>query len=166
MSCYTRIDMSITEWHITWGTYGARLHGGERLTVERAQNQRGEPFVEVKQSRETWERNRLRGTPVSFNREQRRFIEKVLPAICARGGWTLIVCAAERDHVHILVAIPSEIHGKRVRELLKRWLTQELNRRWTKPESGRWWASGGSTIAVRDASYRVNVVRYIERQRV
>lgn len=107
----------------------------------------------------------MRASAVSFGHEQRRFIQDVLNAICERGGWELIICAAEPDHVHVLLAIPSDVHGKQVRELLKPWLTQELNKHWSKPDSGKWWASGGSTIAVKDASYRANVIRYIERQR-
>jgi hypothetical protein len=32
-------------YHITFGTYGTRLHGDERGTVERAHNVYGEPIV-------------------------------------------------------------------------------------------------------------------------
>jgi hypothetical protein len=39
------LSAGLTTWHITWGTYGARLHGGDRPTVNRYHNKPGEPYV-------------------------------------------------------------------------------------------------------------------------
>ena len=32
------LDLLLITWHITFGTYGARLHGDERPTVDRNHN--------------------------------------------------------------------------------------------------------------------------------
>src|SRR5258707_9153427 len=91
----------IVEWllfpmayHITFGTYGTRLHGDERGTVDRKMNKPGEPIVGS--NRDWWEseRDRLKFSPVQLNGDQMRFAESILPSICARGGWNLHVCAA------------------------------------------------------------------------
>lgn len=69
--------------------------------------------------------------------EQCTFIESIMPEICRRGGWTFRTCAAplppprghDGDHVHVLLDALPEAEPKVIRELLKRWLTQELNKR-------------------------------------
>lgn len=156
-----------TTWHITVGTYAARLHGGDRPTVERSHNEVGEGFVERNDPREQFERDRMRGAMVILNQQQREQIEALIPELCARGGWTLRACAAgpEGDHVHTLLDAPRAVHGKQIRSLLKRWLTQALDAAWGKPDSGAWWADGGSTRAVKDIAYLRHVTDYVHRQR-
>ena len=46
------LDPARTTWHITWGTYASRLHGGYRPTVDKQHNQRGEPFLPRDEPRE------------------------------------------------------------------------------------------------------------------
>ena len=160
-------------WHVTFGTYAARLHGGPRATVSRDRNQRGEPFIEAHGPREEFERGRARGPAVILTIEQCEFIEATIPDVCVRGGWMLRVCSAsppratgtDGDHVHVLLDAASAIHGKQVRELLKRWLTQALDARWGKPAGGSWWAEGGSNKPVGDDEYRVNAHNYVFGQR-
>lgn len=156
-----------TTWHITWGTYGTRLHGGDRPTVEREFNQLDEDFVDRDDRREQFERNRMRGSGVLLDDSQRERIEAILPELCDRGGWKLRICAAgtEGDHVHILLDAPNAVHGKQIRQLLKRWITQALDTGWGKPESGSWWAEAGSTRAVKNLSYLRNATVYIHKQR-
>lgn len=115
-----------TTWHITFGTYGARLHGSERPTVDRKHNRFGEPFTYQDTPRENLERQRITAGSVILTQQQRIFIEQSLPKICDRGGWTLRTCAAGPDHIHALCDGVRSVHGKQVRMLLKRWLTQAL----------------------------------------
>ncbi len=157
--------MPATTWHITFGTYGTRLHGSSRPTVDRQHNQRGTPFLPESNKRESFERGRLKGSPVVLTQPQQQHIESTVPILCGRGGWVLIACAAGPDHVHVLIEVDSAIHGKQVRPLLKRWLTQSLDERWKDTGRPAWWAEGGSTKAVKEESYRANAIRYIERQR-
>ena len=136
----------MTTWHITFGTYGTRLHGGERITVDKQGNTLGDPFVHRDPELEAMKRNQMRGAPVHLSLEQRQFIQGEVPAICEQGGWLFRSCAAQHhDHIHILLDIPNAVHGEKVRRLLKRWLTQSLETRWPKPVGGRWWAEQGRT---------------------
>lgn len=157
--------MALTTWHITFGTYGTRLHGGERATVDRRRNQRGDPFILRNEALERSQQRLMRAAPVLLSDEQRQFIQDALPAICERGDSVLRTCAAGADHVHLLLDIDPTIHGERVRELVKRWLTQALDARWGKPASGTWWAKQGSNRAVKDSAYLANAIRYIGAQR-
>ena len=61
-------------YHITFGTYGTRLHGGERLTVDRVHNQYGMPFVEHDAELEKAERDLMRHDVVRFSQCERELI--------------------------------------------------------------------------------------------
>ena len=160
------LDPTRTSWHITWGTYGARLHGSQRPTVEREHNKRGEPFIVPNRQREAALQAILNFPPVFFTAEQRTFIDTELPSNCERGGWAYRIAAAANDHLHILCEIVPAIHGEKARRLLKRWLGQALSAEWPLPSpKGTWWAEEGSNIAVKDAQYLNNVYNYIARQR-
>lgn len=157
-----------TTWHITWGTYGARLHGGFRATVDRNNNKRGQPFVEENTQRENYEIKIMRGPSVYLDYEQRLFAEETIINLCKRGEWQLRTCAAgiDGDHIHVLLDIDREVHGEKVRRLLKRWLTQALNERFGKPpKNGKWWAVQGSNKVVDTVEYLNRAYPYIEKQR-
>jgi hypothetical protein len=97
--------------------------------------------------------------------EQRLFAEAELPAICVRGGWNYRICAAGPDHMHRMCDVVYNVHGERVRRLVKRWLGQKLSERWPLPKDGTWWAEEGSNKAIGDEEYLNNCYRYILDQR-
>jgi hypothetical protein len=159
------LDPARTAWHITWGTYASRLHSGFRPTVDKQHNQRGEAFLPHDPSRERLAQATLNFAPVILTQEERAFVEKELPAICERGGWTYRICAAGTDHVHLLCDVLPAIHGEKVRRLAKRWLGQMLSECWPIVKGATWWAEEGSNIAIHDEAYLNNAFRYIFRQR-
>lgn len=159
------LDPDRTTWHITFGTYGTRLHGAIRPTLDRTPDAIGTPFLPPDSRREAREHQRRRFPPVRLTLEQRCFLQRQLPRICARGGWNLRIAAAETDHVQALVDILPEIHGEKARHLMKRWLSEALSEVWPLPEGATWWAEEGSNIAIRENDYLNNAYAYIERQR-
>jgi REP element-mobilizing transposase RayT len=163
-----------TTWHITWGTYGTRLHGDDRPTVDKQHNDRDTPFLGSDPARQRAAGARMAHPPVRLTREQCLFIQEQMPGICERGGWGLRVCTAAPDHVHVLLDIKPDIHGQKVRRLLKRWLTEALNEAWA-PGSGRpgslatgatWWAEEGSNKPIKDVKYLNNAFNYVHKQRM
>lgn len=157
-----------TIWHITWGTYGDRLHGDERPTVDRRHNVPGTPFLAPNPTREQYERSTLRGDAVCLTVDQMVFIERTIPAICVRGDWRLIACAAGPNHVHVLLGCDSRIQGKQVRQWLKRWLGEAMTKQWPRASPDvrtSWWAEGGSTKPVKDEAYFANAKQYVEDQK-
>jgi REP element-mobilizing transposase RayT len=159
------LNSLLTPWHITFGTYGARLHGDNRPTVDREHNQLDTPFLSRDHYREEYERGRLRFPPRYFTTEQRSFIESELPNICHCGGWGYRICAAGPDHVHLLCDVIADVHGEKVRRLVKRWLGQELAKHWPLPSGATWWAEEGSNIAIANEEYLNNCFIYIRDQR-
>jgi hypothetical protein len=159
------LDPGRTTWHITFGTYGTRLHGSERPTVDKQHNQIGEAFLARNRGRENSERGRMSFPARYLTFPQRVFVEAEIPSICERGGWKCRVCAAGADHVHVLCDILSETHGEKVRRLLKRWLGQSISAKWPLPDGATWWAEEGSNIAIHDEPYLINCFAYIFGQR-
>ncbi len=147
-------------YHITFGTYGTRLHGGDAPTVSRPLNRRGDPFVEKNDALWTIKNNKMKESPCYFTEEQRRFVEEEIPALCVRGNWTHHVSACQEEHVHVLLT--AEADPKDVRKWLKTWLSQSLND-WF--EKRTWFADGGSGKWVNDDEYFNNVYRYVLKQR-
>jgi REP element-mobilizing transposase RayT len=162
---HQHLDPTRTTWHITFGTYGTRLHGGTRPNVDKQHNERGTDFVPTRIEREDSARNRMNFLPRFLTNEQRRFAETEMPTICERGRWSYRVCSAAPDHVHLLCDIIPEVHGEKVRRLVKRWLGQALSEHWPIPEGASWWAEEGSNIAIHNEAYLNNAFSYIARQR-
>jgi REP element-mobilizing transposase RayT len=153
-------------YHITWGTYGTRLRYGPRPTVSRDQNDFGAPALNYDQH--LWEREKgnLKYPPVLLDRDQMRFIESMIPALCERGRWTLRTCAAGPDHVHKVLT--SDQNPDTIRRLLKRWLGQALCDRYpmmaVTPDF-TWWAESGSIKWIDDPAYLANATKYVTDQR-
>jgi len=150
-------------YHITFGTYGTRLHGDDRGTIDRKMNKPGEPIVGSNPDWWESERDRLNFPPVQLNAEQMRFAESTLPSICARGGWTLHTCAAAPDHLHVVLSTRSD--GAAVRKWMKRWLGEAMSEHWPLPGQSAWWAEGGSVRWVWTQEYFDDVKAYVHRQR-
>ncbi len=104
-------------YHITFGTYGTRLHGDDRGTVDRSLNNFGDPIIGREDDWNRMERRLLRFEPRNLAIEQRIFVEQSVPQICTRGGWQFIEVAAAPDHVHNMVVAKAD--GNAVRKWLK-----------------------------------------------
>ena len=150
-------------YHITFGTYGTRLHGDERGTVSRNQNRFGDPIIGKDIVWQRIERSQLKFAPVVLTEEQQEHVETAVPPICTRGNWEFHIAAGQPDHVHVLLTTPNE--GKKVRKWLKRWLGEALSVVWPTVSNQTWWAEGGSVKTIWDHEYFANVFNYIHEQR-
>ena len=104
--------------------------------------------------------------PLFMTIEQCHYAESELPPICIRGGWNYRICSAAPDHVHLLCDIDPDVHGEKVRRLVKRWLGQALSSKWPLPDGATWWAEEGSNKAIGDEGYLNNCYAYTLKQRV
>lgn len=126
-------------YHITWGTYGTRLHGDDRPTVDLEHNQYGDPFVAPDPQREEEIRRNLAHDPVYLTCEQRIAVERGIRETAEKYRWVIHAIAPQRDHVHVVISAMRD--GKPLREALKAAASRELNTAWGKK---RWWAEGGA----------------------
>jgi REP element-mobilizing transposase RayT len=155
--------MKALAYHITWGTYGTRLHGDPRGTIDRQHNEIGTPVLGFDEHRWEREKENLKFPPVVLTREQMRFVEELVPVICKRGYWKYHTCAAGPDHVHVVLT--SEHDPETIRRLLKRWLSQEMSKQYPLPPGAVWWAECGSIRWIDCDRYFNNATDYVTRQR-
>lgn len=150
-------------YHITFGTYGTRLHGDERGTVARGQNGQESILLGPDDLLESFESEQMRFAKVELTDEQMRYAEQEIPSICDRGGWGLLSWAVGPDHVHAV--LHAEADGAAVRKWFKRWLGEALSTRWPLPAGAPWWAEGGSVKPIWSDEYRVRAIDYVHGQR-
>jgi len=150
-------------YHITFGTYGTRLHGSDRPTVDRSQNKFGEPIIGKDTEWETMERSLLKFPPRILTNEQRIFVESTIPSICIRGGWEHVTTAAAKDHVHNIIR--ASVEGQDVRKWLKRWISQAMSQQWPLLPDQVWWAECGSVKWIWVDDYYDRAVDYVNDQR-
>jgi len=150
-------------YHITFGTYGTRLHGDNRGTVCRKINDFRDDIIGEDRDWEWAEQTMLRFPPRVLTTHQRNLIESSAPAICARGGWELVAIAAAPDHVHTI--LKANVDGEQIRKWLKRWLSEALTAKWPLEPEQVWWAECGSVKWVWTTDYYEKVVNYVKRQR-
>jgi REP element-mobilizing transposase RayT len=150
-------------YHITFGTYGTRLHGSDRPTVDRSQNKFGDPIIGRDAEWEMVEKSLLKFPPRILTLEQRLFVEATIPSICMRGGWEYVTTAAAKDHVHNIIR--ANVEGLDVRKWLKRWISQAMNERWPLLPGQVWWAECGSVKWIWEEDYFGRAEKYVSDQR-
>jgi hypothetical protein len=155
--------MKVLAYHITWGTYGTRLHGDPRGTVDRTHNEYKSPILKFDEHRWEEEKSKLKYPPVRFDLDKRITVESMIPDICARGFWNFHTCAAGKDHVHVILNSPN--NPETIRQLLKRWLGQEFTKKYQLTNLGTWWAECGSIRWINDEAYLRAATKYITEQR-
>ena len=161
-------DASPLAFHITFGTYGTRLHGDERGTVDRRMNQLGDPIVGRCDAWERMERHRLKFEPRVFTARQMVLVESLVLPVCERGGWKLHTCAAGPDHVHSILTPLDRARGRdgrAIRRWLKTWLSQSLARHIPLSRGETLWSECGSVKWIWTDDYFLRAVRYVNDQR-
>lgn len=147
-------------YFVSWGTYGARLHGSPQPHVDRDHNGYKHPFPPTDPRREQNARERMNNGAVRLTIEERKVVEDAIRDVCERYGWTIHAVAPQSDHTHVVLTAFRD--GEELREALKACASRALNKHFRKR---RWWAEGGSTKYMWERSYFLNAKNYVERQR-
>lgn len=147
-------------YHITWGTYGARLHGSTKPYVDLDHNEYGTPLPPTDAQREAEARERMTGDPVSLTIQQRKLVEEAIRALAARYDWTIHALAPQHDHTHVVITAFRE--GQQLRDSLKAVASKALNKQFGHR---KWWAENGSAKYLWERDYFVNAVKYVRGQR-
>jgi hypothetical protein len=88
---------------LTWPTYGSRLHGDERWSVDRKHNQPNTPMLDHNPKRLRWEREQMSLAPVVLSDEDRRIVAQTIQDYCGKREWELYAIAVQTNHVHLVV---------------------------------------------------------------
>ena len=147
-------------YHITIGTYGTRLHGGDRPHVDMAHNEYGAPLAPANPFRADEARARMTHEAVEMTPDQRRAVHAAIADVAARYGWTVHAVASKPDHTHVVVTADRD--GDALRDAIKavasRWLNKRLAPR-------PWWAENGSVKYIWTSDYLARATKYVADQR-
>jgi REP element-mobilizing transposase RayT len=147
-------------YHITFGTYGARLPGSQKPHVDNQHNRYGEPLASADPLREHASAERMNADEVRLTPEQRAVVESAVRDLAARYRWFIRAFAARSNHVHSVVTAPRE--GEALRDAIKAVATRWLNKRFG---TRQWWAEKGSAKYLYEPEYYANAIEYVKRQR-
>lgn len=128
---------------ITFRCYGTWLHGDERGSVNKFNNQYSSAFLKTNKTWETENRNKLRGEAITLNANQRKVVEQTIREVCKYKDWGLHALNVRTNHVHIVVSTGNN-SAKSVLNAFKSYSTRNLkqNNLWNYEHSP--WSDKGS----------------------
>lgn len=128
---------------ITFRCYGTWLHGDERGSVNRFQNQYQTPFVEPNENWRMYNEKCLKSEVVSLDAKRRKSIEEAIREVCDYRNWLLRAVNVRTNHVHIVVSI-GETSSEKALNDFKSYSTRKMRQNgcWSSEKSP--WVDKGS----------------------
>ena len=130
-------------YFITFGCYGAHLHGDESGSVDRRHNLFGSRLAEADPERAGAERRCMDQPPYAMDNESRAMVLQALAEVCSHRGWNLLAAHVRSNHVHVIVE--AEVPPEKVMNDFKAYASRALNRLEGEKPGRRRWARHGST---------------------
>ncbi len=131
-------------YFITFTTYGERLHGDDRGSVERLRDvDAGVSELPPDQGREVRERHGLLSPAVTLDREQREAVAAAAREVGSHNNWHLHALNVRTNHVHIVVSGPAT--PERMMNAFKSWATRRLREAQLVGAQEKVWTRHGST---------------------
>ncbi len=155
-------------YFLTWTTYGTRLHGDPRGTVDLDHNQVGRPMLQADDKR--WQRmcNKLAQSPFTLSPEAEDAVKEAIRAHVAFREWCLLALETPVNHVHVVVdcrqpgeAMPK--HPDIVVKEFKSYGTRELRSRGIVGTARRVWGDHGSTRWINNEDGLFAAIDYVSR---
>jgi REP element-mobilizing transposase RayT len=184
----------MSEWLLTWTTYGTWLPGDERgfvgfvreeepadlrqrLEASRADDARaddasrrvihnipGTPYDRDMPGLQRYAREQMRGQPVWLTPPQANTFLGEAQRTAVFRAWRLLAAAVMANHVHLVVGVPDDLPGERLLQEFKSYGSRVLNQQYGRPESGTWWTKSGSTRFLPNERAVAAAVEYVRRQ--
>jgi REP element-mobilizing transposase RayT len=146
-------------YFITFSTYGTRLHGDARGSVDRRGNRPGTRTSSYDERRWEAERAALKTPPVELGARQREAVATAIHGVARHRDWTVHALNVRTNHVHVVVSAPVE--PEPVMDTFKRWATRRLRDGGLVAPIGDVWSRHGSTRWVWNDESVTAVVDYI-----
>jgi REP element-mobilizing transposase RayT len=128
---------------ITFRCYGTWLHGDDRGSVDRFQNQYQSPYIEPNKQWREYNAGTLKRSPVLLDSGQRESVECAIKETCRIRDWLLQAINVRTNHVHVVVSI-GEIQPGRALNALKANSTRQMRKDGRWPHERSPWAERGS----------------------
>lgn len=148
---------------ITFTTYGTRLHGDDRGTVDDPHNQYGEPFRPTDTTLQKHREELLQHAPTLISPRMRRSIRLTIAEVCSTRGWHRHALNIRTNHVHTVVAF-ADAKATKVMGDLKAYSTRNLRADKLIGQEEKVWTAGGSCRPIFDEDSLWRAVDYVENQ--
>ena len=89
---------------ITFRCYGTWLHGDERGSINRFENQYLSPYHKADEDWEAFNKAKLKSKAVSLDAKQRQIVEQTIREVCKFKDWALHALNVRTNHVHTVVS--------------------------------------------------------------
>ena len=142
---------------LTFSTYGTRLHGDERGSVNRERNGWEEPMLLHNLAWSAAEAGTMKQPPYVIDDARRGIITDAIKEVCEFRGWSLLASNVRSNHIHVIVQAfvrPERVVGD-LKMMASRRLAEKLHEsrarvRWTRHGSTRYlWTPESVGVAVR-----------------
>lgn len=160
-------------WLLTWTTYGTWLPGddrgfvssvrvdaGRRKRHNRPQTEYDRSMPGLKQSAESL----LKGQPIFLVEDQANSVLAQLLETAGHRGWGLFAVAVMRNHVYLVVGVPSDPDPEVLLRDFKSYASRKLNRAFGEPDAPRWWTEPGSKRKLKGENAVEAAVTYVLNQ--
>ncbi len=131
-------------YFITFTTYGTRLHGSAKGSVDDEHNVYGTPFLEADSESEQRSRQAMKQPAYVMSAAERDIVCRAMVALAAERGWELLAAHMRSNHVHVVVRaerdperLMSDLKGRASRDLTRAGFDDAERRRWTRHGSTR-----------------------------
>ena len=139
---------------LTFSTYGTRLHGDARGTVDRSHNRAGQPLAGRDPDRAMKELLLLRFEPMLLVAARRTIVTATVREVCEHRDWSLLALNVRTNHVHAVLAglalpekMMNDLKAYSTRRLIEAHECEPGRRVWTRNGSARWLCSPRSVEA-------------------
>lgn len=148
-------------YFITWTTYGTRLHGDERGTVDRKHNLYGHPLLPSDNSRRASERHELDGDPIMLTQQQRAAIDAAIREHADFKGWRFWALNVRTNHVHVVSSANEP--PEKIMNAFKAYATRRLRAKSLVEPDAKVWTRHGSTPYLWDGAGSQQAIDYVTR---
>ena len=93
---------------VTLSAYGNRLHGDERGTIDRWNNNYGAPLLDASDPRRQYEARVQKHASITFDAAARSIVEAAVAEAAEFRGWLLTACHCRTNHLHLVVGATDE----------------------------------------------------------
>ena len=148
-------------YFLTWSTYGTRLHGDPRGSVERNKPDRPKERRDPEPLLQQFEAG-AGGDVFLLNDAARRAVHESVQGHAEHRGWAIHALNVRTNHVHVVMRRCDEPPEKVIMQC-KAWATRRLRKEGLAGASQSIWTRHGSTRWIRDAASLDAAIDYVHR---
>jgi len=152
---------------LTFRTYGTWLHGDQRGSVDRDNNQVGMPLIGPNVALQRFRRNAMNAPPVGFDEECCDCVRVTLKEVARYRGWRLRAINVLPNHVHIVVETNEAVtlaNPDKLAADFKAWGTRRLREAQHFAQEQPIWAEKGSTRYLKTLESIERAIDYVLNQ--